>query len=350
MNMKPFVSRLINILWSIGLIHHCVLAGCAGEEVDQLDEMPERLVIATWNLEWFFDNYLGDNRTDLARAQSAPSSAAWRWKVSECGRVIAAIQPDILAVQEVENRKVLADLVNQLRQRHQLSYRVAWVEGTDVATEQDVALLYRGGLVWYGRREQTWSMFSSNEYYNLSKHIFAEFAWRSGGEVQKLLVCTVHLRATPEQETVRVRQARLLHHWVRPALLRGEDVVVLGDFNTEALFGESLDGRDLGVLCGLETPRDDDDLIDAHQRVSAGERATHLSGRQYDRVLLSRSLCSDAPARRDWVWESTEVRSDLVVRGTGRDGPEHFQNYYAGPDTERDVSDHYPVVVTLRVH
>jgi endonuclease/exonuclease/phosphatase family metal-dependent hydrolase len=319
-------------------------------QVEDLDPMPDQLVIATWNLEWFFDDETADNRSDLARAQSAPSRTAWQWKVNECARVIADIAPDILAVQEVENRKVLADLVNRLRERHNLFYRVAWAEGTDISTEQDVAILHRGGLIRYGRWEQTSTMFRSNRYYNVSKHLFAEFAWRHEAQSVRLLVCTAHLRAQPEQEAIRVRQARLLHYWVAPALRAGQDVLLLGDWNTEVLFGEAVQGRDLGVLMGHETMSVEDDLIDAHSKIADGVMQTHLSGRQYDRILLSRTLDQDDPQRRDWVLHSTSVRRDLVVRGRGPDGQEHFDNYYAIPASERDVSDHYPVVIVLKAH
>ena len=34
------------------------------------DEKLDRLVVATWNVEWFFDHYKGDNHSDPARKQS----------------------------------------------------------------------------------------------------------------------------------------------------------------------------------------------------------------------------------------------------------------------------------------
>ncbi len=58
------------------------------------DEMPKKLTIATWNLEWFFDQYTGDNSADLAKKQAAPVSsqpqaaAWWMWVAREgMGRV-----------------------------------------------------------------------------------------------------------------------------------------------------------------------------------------------------------------------------------------------------------------------
>ena len=44
------------------------------------DPPPEQVVICSWNLEWFFDNYDGDNYADLAKKMKAPSREDWDWK------------------------------------------------------------------------------------------------------------------------------------------------------------------------------------------------------------------------------------------------------------------------------
>src|SRR5687768_16163504 len=109
------------------------------------DEMPKKLTIATWNLEWFFDNYTGDNSADLAKKQAAPSRADWDWKLAGVAKVISEIKPDILAVQEIENRRVLFYLNQKLKRDYNLNYRIAFVEGEDFFTEQDVAILALSG-------------------------------------------------------------------------------------------------------------------------------------------------------------------------------------------------------------
>jgi hypothetical protein len=119
------------------------------------DEMPKKLTIATWNLEWFFDQYTGDNSADLAKKQSAPSRADWDWKLAGVAQVISQIKPDILALQEVENRRVLFYLNQKLKRDYNLNYRIAYVEGEDFFTEQDVAILALSGLTGYGRKERS---------------------------------------------------------------------------------------------------------------------------------------------------------------------------------------------------
>ncbi|MFM8326999.1 MAG: hypothetical protein ACKN9U_19230, partial [Pirellulaceae bacterium] len=146
---------------------------------------------------------------------------------------IAKMQPTILAVQEVENRKVLLELTKELKDRHQLGYRVAFIEGFDSATEQDVAFLYRGGLVEFSRREQTKEQFDSQDFYNLSKHLFGKFQWQVDGRTETFTLLNVHFRAKPEESAIRLRQSRLARTWLQPHLDQGEHVIFLGDTNIE---------------------------------------------------------------------------------------------------------------------
>jgi endonuclease/exonuclease/phosphatase family metal-dependent hydrolase len=337
-------SALIRIK-KLGLVLLALLFGLVTRMPAAGEQLPEKLVIATWNLEWFFDHDTGDNYSELAKRLSAPSQDNWRWKVTTAAAVIAEIQPDILALQEVENRRVLTDLVEALEIRNGLTYRVAFVEGGDTFTEQDVAILYRGGLVGYGRREQTREMFNSNQYFNVQKHLFAEFQWEHGEQPYKLTLLTAHLRARAERDDIRRRQCNLLHHWVRDEVTRGGNVIVLGDLNTEVAAEDAAAANDLGTARGLHTRSQDDDLFDAHLRLPARERSTHINDRQYDRILLSPSLVGDKPGLKlDHVRRVTAG----VIRGAGPDGQAHFDDYYGVPDDERDVSDHYPVVVELR--
>ena len=83
------------------------LAGRCGCELIFADEKPDSVTVATWNLEWFYDDFQGDNRTDLSREQSSPDRSEWDWKKRVVAEVIAEIRPTILCLQEVENRDVV---------------------------------------------------------------------------------------------------------------------------------------------------------------------------------------------------------------------------------------------------
>ena len=305
-------------------------------------DKPDVVTIATWNLEWFFDNYKYDNRTDLSKKLSAPSREEWEWKLKSVAEVISKLKPTIFCLQEVENRDGVYKLTKQLEQEHGIKYRYAFITGYDFGTDQDVAILYQDGLVEFSRREQTRKMYESKDYYNLSKHLFARFEWGEGGEKESLMILNVHLRAKPEKQDIRIRQARLMRHWINDEIKAGGNVIVIGDLNTEDDYGSESTGGEMAILRGLNTSDETDDLHDAHAVLDNDIRTTHILGRQYDRILFSEALKQDDPNRKDLVFNRAVVRRDLVVQGEIDEN--HWDDYYGMPQGERDLSDHYPLM------
>ncbi len=329
-------------LWSVA----CTAAA------QTLDPAPQQLRVMTWNVEWMFDDYVGDNRSDLARQQSAPTRESWENKRDSVAGVLAKYQPEIVALQEIESDQTLAEIAAQLKSTHHLSYRFAFIQGSDRFTEQDVGLLVRGGLTSYRRQEQSKAMFASGQYYNLSKHLIGEFQWSN--VVSPLTVMTVHLRATAEAEELRIKQARLARLWLEPLLQSGQDVIVLGDFNSEqiAAAGVASEGAagegatpDMAQLTGGSGQSR---MVDLVSRLADPHQATHLIlNKQFDRILVSESLLVD-DAGEDWCFKQIEVLSQEVLRGT-QDGPEHWSRRLTMPLAELDVSDHYPVMATFEL-
>ena len=58
--------RLVVVLWGIAAL-------AAQAYAQPYDPAPSELHVMTWNVEWMFDDELGDNKSDLSREQSAPS-------------------------------------------------------------------------------------------------------------------------------------------------------------------------------------------------------------------------------------------------------------------------------------
>ncbi len=310
------------------------------------DNLPKSIRIATWNVEWFFDDLTANNRADLAKQQAAPSRAEYDWKENQIARVIDGMQPDIIALQEVEDREVIFQLTRHLEDQYRVKYRYAFIDGFDFGTEQDVAILYKSGLVEFSRFEPTEAMLESDQYYSIGKHLFGRFVWGEGKETVELLVGTAHFRASPDQEELRIRQARLLHEWVRPRLENGENVILLGDFNTEQVAGTTSAKTDLGVLQGRETREKNDDLTDLNQALPPQMLPTHISGKQFDHMLASQAVIDDEKGK-DLVFSQIVTRPDLVV--LGQPDRNHRDNYYRIPREERDVSDHFPVLAEFLI-
>jgi len=312
------------------------------------DELPERVTIATWNLEWFFDHYTGDNVGDVPKQQSPPSKEEWEWKLAATAEAIARMNPTILCLQEVESRSTVGKLVKKLRDQHELDYRVAFVEGSDVFTEQDVCVLAQSGLVEFGCKEQSQEMFDSKEFYNLSKHIFCTFEWGDGNEQVRLTLLNVHMRAQPDQTPIRVRQAKLAHRWLAEKIRAGENVVLIGDTNTEFPFDKTSPETDIFVLRGLHTSDKSDDLFDCHELLAPEGRATHIIHKSFDRIFVSDSLRHDEPRKQNLVLKSVVNRKDLNTRGKEQD-KDHWNIYYQIPQSERDISDHFPIMAEFEV-
>ena len=314
----------------------------------------------TWNLEWFYDDEPADNYSKLAKEQSAPSRAQWDWKRDSVANAVSIAKPSVAAFQEVENRRVLWYLTRALSREHSLSFREICIEGDDVFTEQDVGFVYRAGgdaenpapLVIepvlssvFGRSA---AMLRDNQTAEVSKHLVVEYEVTRGDVSERVTVANLHLRAREEAVAIRTKQARTIHAWLASKIRSGENVIVLGDFNTEETVVPAIAGTDMHAVCGLETPDAHDDLHDLHEQLSAGQRRTHLlAGKAFDRILVSKSLLEDDPARVDLVFTKIESLKDLAVRGTVDQPDEHWNGYWQMSDADRDVSDHWPIMATF---
>lgn len=307
--------------------------------------------VMTWNLEWFYDEYQGDNFSKLAREKSAPSRAEWDWRRDAVARSLAKANPSLVALQEVENRRVTWYLCRALSRNHQLEYDELGIESRDHFTEQDVALLHRPpvDVLSMTQRGYPKRLRSTNDYYDVTKHLIAEFELPAGDQIETVLVVNLHLRARAEAESIRVRQARLVHRWIAEAVTAGRNVLVLGDFNTEEMLPENRPDRDVGIISGLHTSETSDDLVDITLHLVRNNQPTHVLGRVYDRILCSRSMIEDDPNRADLVFSNVELRKDLAIQSGPDDRQQHWDNYWDLPQSERDLSDHYPVMATFEI-
>lgn len=77
---------------------------------------------------------------------------------------------------------------------------------------------------------------------------------------------------------------------------------------------------------------------------------THLLvGKQFDRILVSRSLVEDESGRPDLCLRSVAVRPDLSIRGDADEPDEHWNHYWEIETAHRDLSDHYPLVAEFEI-
>jgi len=302
----------------------------------------ETLKVATWNLEWFYDANPRDNESELAKIHSAPNAAAFEFRLSQFAVAIAALQPDILALQEVENQLVLDQLAERLKKSHGQNYHVVFVQGRDSATEQDVGLLVSARFEKpKGERIETIEpqRYRNRDRYQVpSKHLVARIDTHRQQGVGPLLVVTTHLKAgrNPSDEQQRIFQSRVLNEFATLEQSKGWQLMILGDLNSNDTFLETRVDGAVGVLTGRDSPGDDDDFLDLHHWLPAQGRRTHVSGRELDRMAVSPRLTKGPTLQLQGVLVSVPSIQPWLTSPTAK-------------DTENRLSDHYPVMATFHI-
>ncbi len=308
--------------------------------------------VMSWNLEWFFDDSKQGNFSDLAKEKSAPTRALWNWRRDAFAASIAEIKPSIVALQEIEGPRVLWYLAHALDRAHALKYEEYAIEGNDRFTEQDVGLLTTepAEVLSLMRGEVTQRMRREGKYGSVPKHLAAIFEVPVDGRTEAILIVNVHLRSGVAGDNVRAKQAASLNRWIPLWQQPDMHLILLGDFNTETKSGNIAANSELAVLISRGTTDTRDDLVDLLDLVPAAQRQTHLlSGKQFDRMLVSRSLVDDEPNRKDLRLRSVTVRPDLCIRGGVDEADEHWNHYWEIETAGRDLSDHYPLIAEFEI-
>jgi endonuclease/exonuclease/phosphatase family metal-dependent hydrolase len=271
-----------------------VTPSASGEDVFSIPA-GERIVIGTWNLKWLFDENKNDNASDLAKEMSAASRAVYEARVRRMAVVIAGIHPTVMALQEVENKKVARDLADALRVHHQLNYKVGFVQGTDSYTEQDVAFLVEervGDFVVGGINPRLEKLDDRDRYKIPSKHAVLLLTTKVGEELGTLTVITAHLKAGDDErdEAQRILQSRALNAYAARLVRDRHEVIMLGDFNAGQPYRNTSRRDGMGVLVGMETEDESDDFADLDRALPVNWRQTHSGGGQLDRIVVSGDL------------------------------------------------------------
>ena len=336
--------------------------GLAGPEPveDPTPVGPQELaVVGFYNVENLFD--VSDDPDNEGDDEYLPS-AAKRWdrarydkKVDDLARVISELGaeaqpggPALLGLSEVENARVLEDLVSSDALADS-DYGVVHFDSPDYRGI-DVALLYRRadfdvlearpvGLVLPPRpgssRERTTrdilyvkGLLRGDTLHYLVNH----WPSRGGGEVE----------SRPDRARV-AGTVRILIDSIRAAQ-PDADVAVAGDLNDDPIDASvaevlgSVDRRDLATADLLYNP------YVALFRQGRGTLGYRRAWNLFDQILLSRGLAAHGA---DWSVRDAQIFAPgylLQVAGSYRGFPDRT---YVGDDYRGGVSDHLPVFVVL---
>ncbi len=188
---------------------------------------------ATLNAWWLFDD-----QPPHANWGGQRDEQSWEDALAHVADAVVAVNADVLALQEVEDRHAVERL-NALLESRGKGYPHYWVgAGDDPFTGQDVAVLSR----FPNLTEPVRSYPAMQEHFHTNNgyprvavlHKFMRVDLELEGE--PVTVFALHLRSkrgnriTSDGE--RLAQARLVRRLVRPVLEKGRpNIVVMGDFN-----------------------------------------------------------------------------------------------------------------------
>lgn len=196
---------------------------------------PRLLTLMTFNTQWLFDTV--DDPAVMTDQDHMPADL--NAKMSALSQVIRAHNPDVLALQEVENRQILDQFNTQFLAG--LGYTVYWFDSADTITGQDVALLTRLQPVGQMLDHLRDATNLHGRRWRISKGVL-DLRLQVTGNDETLHVFITHLKSQLPSEVdgyssaynadwQRAGQGKLVREIIGPALEAGENVVVMGDLN-----------------------------------------------------------------------------------------------------------------------
>ena len=242
---------------------------------------------ATFNVYWLFDD-----EPPLERWAERRQDQTWQQALAKVADAVAAIDADVIALQEVEDRRAVERLNGALAERNK-SYPYFWVgAGTDPFTGQDVAILSRfpnitEPILAYTTLREDFDGEKGARVAALQK--FMRVDLEISGE--PVTVYTLHLKSKrgnqADSDGERLAQARMVRRLVRATLEKGRPkVVVMGDFN------DVPNSEALREILGLNDKSWDMSHASASENMQ-GEPWTYVfAGKRQalDHILLSRFL------------------------------------------------------------
>jgi predicted extracellular nuclease len=249
--------------------------------------------VATYNTHLFFDAYDDPKTRDMVLGQQAfarklQQLALYVTQVLDC--------PDVLAVQEVENKATLQRLGDVACQQEG-GYHALLIEGNDFVG-MDVGFLVKRRLIIHSLSQLADRVRISQSKHVLFDHppLFLQLSTQVQG--QSITMVLVHNRSfkgleNPRQrqfvERKRMQQAQWLGAWVGQWLRNhpGGKLIILGDFNA---VNESESVR---LIKNATAKRPEQGLIDVGLSIPVAERYSYVykqTGQALDHMLVSSTL------------------------------------------------------------
>jgi endonuclease/exonuclease/phosphatase family metal-dependent hydrolase len=280
------------------------------------------LKIAAYNMEWFLDSEnVNPNIKDMKGV--APKTAESIEKVAACVR---AVDADVLAFEEVENEKVIKQMLG--KHLNDMKYKYVAVGQTNSGVGQHVGVMSRKPIV------------------SITSHRFAELAlpghdrkWKFSRDLVKVTiqatpektldVYVVHLKSKRDSgedknsNNYRLAEMVMIKKIIGEQLAKDPEawVVLAGDFN------DTPESAPLQTVVGKDEKTGAALLVDPHAGLEGEKRISYL--KEPYRSVIDYTLLSPALAKRVVPGKVGLLANEIADKGM------------------LDGSDHSPVFVTL---
>jgi predicted extracellular nuclease len=316
----------------------------------------KRLSVAFYNVENLFDTEDNPDKIDeefLPEGLYKWTDQIYHQKLENLARAIGQLGdadgPEILGLAEVENRKVVEDLVH-LTSLKGRNYAVVHEESPDMRGI-DVALVYDPKVFRYQRHQNLLVDFPDEPDYTSRDILLVEGKVR--GETLYVLVNHWPSRrgGEAESEARRLRAAAVARAAVDSlfSLNPDADIVLMGDFNDDPhnkSMTESMQAS--GVKASVASRGFFNPMASLHDPETTGTLTYQRKWNLFDQFLVSKHLLS-AP-KLHYVEGSAAIFNPVFLQvgfGSAKDAPRRaiFKNEFQ----PEGFSDHFPVYLQLQV-
>ena len=314
-----------------------------------MDKTTETYTIAFYNIENLFDI---DNDPLTHDDDFLPTSVN-RWtpkryqnKLKKLGTVISQIgventdvAPAIIGLAEVENQKVLSDLVNS---KNLIKENYSYVH-YDSMDERgiDVALLYKSDIFKYEKSE-TFSVYLQNDLglQDYTRDILL-VEGKLNNESVTILVnhWSSRREGVKETEFKRIAAAKAVNSILKKLKLENpnQKIIVMGDFN---------DNPNDNSLLLLEK---ESELFNPFKTVWSRDKGSlnhHFQWHLFDQILFSTNFFNSTSS--NLVFKGAQVfNSKFLTQYKGKYKGQPFRTY-VGKKYKGGFSDHFPVYIQLK--
>ena len=247
------------------------------------------VTILEMNTEFFFDHQAPHGRVVGSNTgPPIPTEAEWKDKAQNIADMIDDLGADIVALIEVENDTVVEEVRSRLP--NPAEWHLVFRTGRDSFTGQDVALLSKfapdpSTVTNFPEEREVFFVDGEERSVNPSKILAASFT--VAGEPTYIIVAHLISRRG-NNDAKRLAQANVVRRHAVMAMMRGENVIVVGDINDTPRTPVLARLRGFDDIWG--------DLVQTANEVSADDRFTFVfQGEEnlLDHILLSPSLRDD---------------------------------------------------------